>query len=203
MNNNPEAASADSSGMGSNQYTLEQAMSDNAQLSTIAFNGLAFITGSAGADTFFPPGKWRISSDFNICGMWILPDTGITPLFLTRVADNVLYILNDDQKAKLVALAKEQAPLYVDFAYNRFPLMNAFRRNLEGDIPDGSTGLDTQAVSEYTADLYKTDADLSYNRAVVVGEDYQFFYRRPKSLSGENAVRRLFILAGQSQRTKL
>ena len=41
----------------SNQYSLEQAMSDEAQLSTISFSGLAFITGSAGADTFFPPGK--------------------------------------------------------------------------------------------------------------------------------------------------
>ncbi|MEI6046947.1 MAG: hypothetical protein WCS37_21570, partial [Chloroflexota bacterium] len=44
-------------GVDSNQYTLEQAMSDNAQLSTIAFSGLAFITGSSGADTFMPPGK--------------------------------------------------------------------------------------------------------------------------------------------------
>jgi hypothetical protein len=44
-------------GTGGNQYSLEQAMSDQAQLSTIAFSGLAFITGSAGADTFFPPGK--------------------------------------------------------------------------------------------------------------------------------------------------
>ena len=39
------------------QYTLAQAASDQAQLSTIAFSGLAFITGNAGADTFMPPGK--------------------------------------------------------------------------------------------------------------------------------------------------
>ena len=82
----------------------------------------------------------------------------------------MLYILNDAQKAKLVALAKEQAPLYVNFAYNRFLLTNAFRRNLEGNIPAGSTGLSSQAVSQYTSGLYKTDADLSYNRALVVGD---------------------------------
>ena len=41
----------------SSQYSLSQAMSDQAQLSTIAFSGLGFITGNAGADTFFPPGK--------------------------------------------------------------------------------------------------------------------------------------------------
>ena len=40
-----------------NRYSLQQAMSDNAQLSTIAFSGLAFITGSLGADSFMPPGK--------------------------------------------------------------------------------------------------------------------------------------------------
>jgi hypothetical protein len=50
---------------------------------------------------------------------------GHNTLFLSRVANNVLYILNDAQKAKLIALAKEQAPIYTNFAYNRFPLMNA------------------------------------------------------------------------------
>ena len=39
------------------QYSIEQAASDNAQLHTIAFNGLAFLTGDFGADTFLPPGK--------------------------------------------------------------------------------------------------------------------------------------------------
>lgn len=151
------------------QYSLAQAMSDNAQLSTIAFDGLAFITGSAGADTFFPPGKvadffgFQYMRDVDVSGY------GHNTLFLTRAADNVLYILNDDQKAQLVALAEEQAPLYVDFAYNRLPLTTAFRLNLEGDIPDGSTGLNTQDVARYTSDLYETDADLSYHRAVVVG----------------------------------
>ncbi|KZL93992.1 hypothetical protein [Clostridium magnum] len=153
----------------SSQYTLEQAMSDNAQLSTIAFSGLAFITGSSGADTFMPPGKVADFFGFQYMRDVDTAGYGHNTTFLTRVASNVLYILNDDQKAKLVALAKEQAPLYTNFAYNRFPIMNAFRRSLEGKIPAGSTGLNIEAVSKYTADLYKTDADLSYNRAVVVG----------------------------------
>ncbi len=37
---------------GQGNYSMEQAMSDNAQLTTIAYSGLAFITGSEGADTF-------------------------------------------------------------------------------------------------------------------------------------------------------
>ncbi|MEI7616971.1 MAG: hypothetical protein WCJ54_09720, partial [Actinomycetota bacterium] len=155
---------------GSNQYSLEQAMSDNAQLSTIAFSGLAFITGSSGGDSFFPPGKVADFFGFQYMRDVDTAGYGHNTTFLTKVASNVLFILNDEQKAKLVALAKEQAPLYLNFAYNRFPLMDAFRRNLEGDIPSGSTGLDIQVVSDYTSGLYKTDADLSYNRALVVGE---------------------------------
>jgi hypothetical protein len=153
-----------------NQYSLEQAMSDNAQLSTIAFSGLAFVTGNSGADTFMPPGKvadffgFQYMRDVDVAGY------GHNTTFLSRVANNVLYILNDTQKAKLVELAKEQAPLYTNFAYNRFPIMKAFRLSLEGEIPSGSTGLNVQAVSDYTEKLYETDADLSYNRAVVVGE---------------------------------
>jgi hypothetical protein len=152
-----------------NQYTLEQAMSDNAQLSTIAFSGLAFITGSSGADTFMPPGKVADFFGFQYMRDVDTAGYGHNTTFLSRVSNNVLYILNDSQKAKLIALAKTQAPLYVNFAYNRYPLMNAFRRSLEGKIPTGSKALDITAVSKYTAALYKTDADLSYNRALVVG----------------------------------
>ncbi len=110
---------------------------------------------------------------------------GHNTLFLSCVANNVLYILNDSQKAKLVALAKEQAPLYVNFAYNRFLLTNAFRRNLEGKIPTGSSGLNIPAVTKYTAGLYKTDADLSYNRAVVVGEIISSFTAEQKAYLGK------------------
>jgi len=150
-------------------YSLSQAMSDGAQLSTISFDGLAFLTGSAGADTFFPPGKvadyfgFQYMRDVDVSGY------GHNTTFLTRVANNVLYILNDNQKAQLVALAKIQAPEYINFEYNRFLLTNAFRRNLTGDIPTGSTGLNSSSVSTYTGDLYQTDADLAYNRALAVG----------------------------------
>jgi len=155
---------------GNDQYSLDQAMSDQAQLTTIAFSGLAFITGNAGADTFFPPGKVADFFGFQYMRDVDTAGYGHNTLYLSRVANNVLYILNDDQKEKLITLAKEQAPVYTDFAYNRIPLSKAFRRLLEGDTPSGSSGLDTEAVSEYTSGLYKLDADISYNRAVVVGE---------------------------------
>lgn len=173
-------ASTQSSG-GGNQYTLEQAMSENAQLSTIAFSGLAFITGSSGADTFMPPGKVADFFGFQYMRDVDTAGYGHNTTFLSRVANNVLYILDDAQKAKLVALAKEQAPLYNTFAYNRFPLMNAFRRSLEGNIPSGSGGLDISTVADYTGNLYKIDADLSYNRAMVVGEIIRSFSEEQKA----------------------
>lgn len=163
-------------------YTLEQAVSDNAQLMTIAFSGLSFITGNAGADTFFPPGKlsdffgFQYMRDVDIAGY------GHNTQFLSRVANNIIKILTPAQKAKLVALAKEQATIYTKYAYNRFPLMNAFRRNLSGNIPSGSSGLNKDKVAEYSAKLYTMDAQLSYKRAVMMGEivcsltDYQKQY---------------------------
>lgn len=146
-------------------YSLEQAISDNAQLSTIAFSGLAFITGNIGADTFMPPGK--VADFFGFQYMRDVDEAGYghNTQFLTRAANNILYILNDEQKQKLVALAKKQAPLYISFSYNRLPMIKAFRESLEG-----RQGLSKENVAKYTAELYKIDADLSYNRAVVVGE---------------------------------
>lgn len=149
-------------------YSLDQAVSDTAQLSTIAFSGLAFITGSAGADTFMPPGKVADFFGFQYMRDVDTAGYGHNTQFLSRVANNILYILNDTQKAELTALAKVQASQYISFAYNRFPIMNAFRQSLQG-----REELSQEAVAQYTSRLYETDADLSYNRAVTVGKIIQ------------------------------
>jgi len=86
-----------------------------------------------------------------------------------RAANNVLHILTDAQKAQLVALAKEQEPMLTDFARKRFPLIEAFCRQLEGRIPAGSVGLNREAVMKYTAQLFEVDGQLSYRRAQVLG----------------------------------
>ena len=174
------AAAASQTGQGGG-YSTDQALSDKAQLSTIAFSGLAFLTGSDGADTFFPPGKVADFFGFQYMRDVDTAGYGHNTQFLSRVANNVLYILNDDQKAQLVALAKEQAPLYIEFAYNRLPLMNAFRRNLEGDLPAGATALDSDTVAAYVSNLYDTDAEMSYGRAVAVGNIIQSFTEEQKA----------------------
>lgn len=151
------------------KYSIEQAVSDNAQLNTISFDGLAFLTGNLGSYTFFPPGKvadyfgFQYMRDIDVIG-------GHNMNFLTSIANNILYILNDQQKDQLVALGKEQAPLYKEFALKRFLLIKAFRRLLDNDIPAGKKELNKNEVMKYTSELYLIDGKLSYQRAKVVGK---------------------------------
>ncbi len=149
--------------------TITQTISDEAQRNTIAFDGLAFLTGSLGADSFFPPGK---VADF--WGFQYLRDNdpsqmGHNPLFLTSAAFNMWNILTAEQKAQLKTLANSQVSSINDYAYKRFVLMKAFRRLLEGDVPTGSSGLDSDAVAAYSAELYQLDGQMSYDRAQVMG----------------------------------
>ncbi len=136
---------------------------------TIAFDGLAFLTGNLGADSFFPPGK---VADF--WGFQYLRDNdpsgmGHNTDFLTRASLNMLTVLTSDQKAQLIALAKNQVTAINEYGYNRFVLMTAFRRQLENNLPAGSSGLNEAAVQAYSASLYRLDGQISYQRAQVMG----------------------------------
>lgn len=154
----------------SGDFGIEQTLSDEAQRNTIAFDGLALLTGDLCSDSFLPPGK---VADFS--GFQYLRDNDPTNLghntdFVTIIAFNMLNILNDSQLAVLVTLAESQIDLINQHGYERFPLMLAFRRLLEGDTPDGSDGtLDENAVKEYSAELYRLDGQISFQRAEVLG----------------------------------
>ena len=91
------------------QYSIEQAISDQAQLHTIAFNGLAFITGDYGAATFISPGKVCDFFGFQYMRDIDVAQKGHNPIFLNRVAGNVLYTLNDGQRALLEKASREEA----------------------------------------------------------------------------------------------
>jgi Spy/CpxP family protein refolding chaperone len=151
------------------RYSIEQAVSDRAQLHTIAFDCLAFLTGDFGCDTFLPPGKVSDYFGFQYMRDIDAKESGHNTSFLTRIAHNMLAILNDDQKAQLLALGKEQGNDIRRFAEKRLPLIKAFRRNLEGDLPAGSKGLDRIAVVKCSADLYELDGLLAFQRAKVMG----------------------------------
>ncbi len=151
------------------QYTIAQTLSDEAQRNTIAFDGLAFLTGCLGAQSFLPPGK---VADFS--GFQYLRDNDPTNLghntsFVTIVAYNVLHILSPTQIDMMVQSAQVQVGLINQYAYQRFPLMKAFRRLQEGDLPAGCTGLSRSEVMAFSAELYRIDGQISYNRAKLMG----------------------------------
>lgn len=152
------------------KYSIEQTLSDEAQRNTIAFDALAFMTGNLGSQSFLPPGK---VADYS--GFQYLRDNDPTKLghntgFVTIIAFNVLHILNQDQLQMFIDAASDQAERINQYAYERFPLMQAFRRLIQGDIPAGSSGLNQDAVIQYSADLYRLDGELSYHRARLFGD---------------------------------
>lgn len=153
-----------------NRYTIGQAISDRAQLSTIAFSGLAFLTGDFGAATFMPPGKvcdffgFQYMRDIDAAGK------GHNPAFLTRIAADVLHVLNDQQRQKFAELAAEQAPQFEQFALKRMVLIDAFQHEKDGAAPKGSEGLNREAVIRYAGDFYTFDAEMSYRRAEIFGQ---------------------------------
>jgi len=155
---------------GPGNYTIAQATSDRAQLNTIAFDGLAFLTGGFNEDTFLPPGK--ISDFFGFQNMRDIDGAamGHNTDFLTRIANNTLRILNSEQKALLVELGKTQAPQISDLALKRLPLIHAFCRNLAGDFPAGSQSLNREAVMKCTSGIFATSGELAFQRAEVYGK---------------------------------
>jgi hypothetical protein len=155
---------------GPQQYTLEQATSDEAQLHTIAFSGLAFLTGDFGADTFMPPGKVCDFFGFQYMRDIDAAQKGHNPMFLDRVAGNVLHILNDQQRALFETAARREAGQLRALAEKRLPLIKAFYRELTGDIPAVGKGLNQQAVTRYVGDFFAFDAEISYQRAQVFGQ---------------------------------
>ncbi|MEI8257646.1 MAG: hypothetical protein WCJ30_18375 [Deltaproteobacteria bacterium] len=151
------------------KMTIAQTVSDEAQRNTIAFDGLAFLTGNLGAQSFLPPGKVADYSGFQYLRDNDPTSMGHNTDFVTIIAVNMLNILSASQVNQLVASAQTQIQQINSFAYQRFPLMQAFRRHFDGDVPSGTTGLDSAAVTAAMASLYRLDGQISYNRARLMG----------------------------------
>jgi hypothetical protein len=155
---------------GGQRYSIEQATSDRAQLHTIAFDGLAFLTGDFGYDTFLPPGK--VSDYFGFQYMRDIDAKvgGHNTSFLTVIASNMLRILSEAQRAQLQALAQSQEADIRRFAELRLPLIKAFRQNLDGKPPASGGTLSPKAVQAYSAELYALDGLLAYERAKIMAK---------------------------------
>ena len=149
------------------EFTMAQTVSDGAQRTTLAFSGLAMMTGNLEAQSFFPPGKVADYTGFQYLRDNDPDNMGHNTSFLTRVAYNVIYILNTSQFNQLKTLASNQISQINQYGYQRFPLMKAFRRLLAGTIPTGSSGLNLNSVRKASRELYLLDGQISYDRAVL------------------------------------
>ncbi len=89
-------------------YDLVQSISDMAQRTTLAFDALGILTGNLNAQSFFPPGKVADYTGFQYLRDNDPDGMGHNTSFLTRIANDVIYILNDDQFAQLTTLALAQ-----------------------------------------------------------------------------------------------
>ena len=168
-------------------YNIDQAMSDGAQSTTLAFSGFGMMTGNLGAQSFFPPGKVADYWGFQYLRDNDADNMGHNTSFLTRVACNVLYVLNDTQLGLLKDLAKNQVSNINLYAWKRYPLMKAFRRLLDGNLPAGTTGLNPDAMKAASRELYLIDGQLSYERAVVYANIYRSLTADQKAYLGAMA----------------
>eukprot|EP01084_Bolivina_argentea_P273330 465569_1 len=149
----------------SNEYDMERTISDGAQRNTLAFGCLSFLTGSTCTDSFIPPGKVADYFGFQHYRDNTPNGMGHNSDFLTFCAFNVLEILNDAQIALISENAAAEVSMVHQYAYDRYPLLVAFRRQLEGDH---SSHLSPFAVAQYSADpLYTVDANITIRRAYV------------------------------------
>jgi uncharacterized repeat protein (TIGR02543 family) len=148
-------------------YDINFTMSDGAQKHQIGFDGLGFLSGDFCACTFVPPGK--VADYF---GFQYLRDNDITGMghnsdFSSIIANNLLFVLTDAQKALIVQTAIDQVDIIKQYAYMRLPLIDAFVRMRDNNMPTGSPGLDREAVMTYSANLYKVDGRVCIKRAQV------------------------------------
>jgi hypothetical protein len=105
-------------------YSIEQAISDRAQLNTIALDALAFLASDFGCNTFLPPGK---VADF--CGFQYMRDVDTNEL--GYIAVELRRFMKEDSvdKGKVLALASCAFPP-TDVQARRHDLLSRARPSL-------------------------------------------------------------------------
>ncbi len=163
------------------EYNISFTLADGAQSHQIAFNALGFISGDFCACTFVPPGK--VADYF---GFQYLRDNDITHMghnsdFSGVIGDNLLSVLDSGQKALIIKTAKEQVDIIQQYAYMRFPLIDAFIRMRDNNMPSGSDGLDLDAVKTISAEMYRVDGRICIQRAQVYASIINSFTAKQKA----------------------
>ncbi|MGL4594390.1 MAG: hypothetical protein ACRCUY_06635 [Thermoguttaceae bacterium] len=148
------------------KYSISQAISEKAQTHTIAFSGVAFLSGDVGAATFIPPGK--VCDYFGFQYMRDIDSVrkGHNPIFVNRAAGTVLSILSEKQCEEMKQLAEQQAPKLRELALMRLPLIKAFYEESESK----ESKLKRDAVSKYVGEIFELDGQLCLQRAEMFGK---------------------------------
>ncbi len=181
----------DGSGKGAQQYSIEQAISDRPSSARSPSAVLPSSQATSAPILSSRRARCATSSASSTCATSTRPQKGHNPMFLDRVAGNVLKTLTDDQRKLFADLAREQAAQFNELALKRFPLIKAFRRQFKGEIPAGSAGLSKDAVARYVGEIFAFDAELSYERAQVFGQDRRLVHAGAEGIPRQDEVRRL------------
>ncbi|MGF7141481.1 hypothetical protein [Roseimarinus sediminis] len=147
------------------KFDMAQTLSNSAQVNTISYSGVAFYTGCFYASTFYPPGKVADYFGFQYFRDNDPDEGGHNTDFLTKAAYHMINLLDDSQLGVLIDLAIQQDSLISAYAYARMPVIKAFHRYLDSDIPAGKTLLNKEAVVNASREIYLIDGELSYGRA--------------------------------------
>ena len=162
-------------------YNISQGVSDQAQGTTLAFDALGLMNANLGAESYFPPGKVADYTGFQFLRDSDPSNMGHNPDFTGLASNSVIRILTDSQLAQLAALAASQADLVNQYAYQRFALIKAFRRLMDGDMPSGATGLSVSGVTGVSQNLYYMDGQIAFDRALLYANIYKSMTRAQKA----------------------
>ena len=163
------------------KYSIEQATSDNAQLNTISFAAMSFMSSDLCEMSFLPPGKHASYFGFQHLRDVVGGKDGHGQNFVPKVANNLFYILNSKQKAILIDLAKKQQKKIEKFALMRFPLLMAFEKYANNNFPNGTTELNKSQIIKQSGDLYALDGELSFQRAIGFAKVINSLTQKQKS----------------------
>ena len=153
------------SNLNAQTFTIGTTLGNGGQRDQIAFDALGFISGEFCSCSFIPPGKVADYFGFQYLRDNDITQNGHNSDFSDVIANNLLSVLDSAQKARLIQVATEQVDIIKQYAYMRFPLIDAFMRMRNNDMPSGSNDLDSTAIQNYSAALYHVDGQISLKRA--------------------------------------
>ena len=152
------------------KYSIEQAVSDSAQLNTISFAALSFMSSGLCEISFLPPGKHASYFGFQYMRDVRGGAAGHGQNFVPRTANIMLSILSAPQRQMLIDLAVQQKDKIKEFALMRFPLLVSISDYAGGTLPAGKTRLSRDKIVSHSGSLYALDGELSYERAQGFGK---------------------------------